>query len=213
MMVTEWNKGFDPVSVEDLAFEPRRVALVAASILAMMEAGLDWSFYYHIWDQVCYADDFKPFFSPSGIENMVRHWNEVPHRFGLFGGRGETRPQYFIYQMLKHLGEERIAAHADCQDIRVLAARSHRALSVFIVNLGRHGSEDMVLTLHFSKLSPGRKHLTTYRIDAERKWSSETLELIPIEHREVDTLYTFHCQVYSPADSVAMVQLSDTRDV
>src|SRR5205823_1773568 len=33
MLVTEWNKGFDRVSVEELAFEPRRAAATAAAIL------------------------------------------------------------------------------------------------------------------------------------------------------------------------------------
>src|SRR5207253_864848 len=85
LMVTEWSKAFDRISVEELAFSPRRAAIVAASILAMQEAGLDWSFYYHIWDQVCYPESFSPFFSPAGVAGMLEHWNERPHRFGLFG--------------------------------------------------------------------------------------------------------------------------------
>jgi hypothetical protein len=120
-MVTEWSKGFDRVSVEEMAFSPRRAANVAAAILEMLEAGLEASFYYHIWDQVCYARDFAPFFSERGIAGMLRHWNEVPHRFGLFGVSGEVRPQYFVYQMLSRLGDERVTAHSDDHAIRVLA--------------------------------------------------------------------------------------------
>jgi hypothetical protein len=50
---------------------------MAGSILAMREAGLDRSFYYHLWDQICFPEDFTPFFSERGVANMVRHWNEV----------------------------------------------------------------------------------------------------------------------------------------
>jgi xylan 1,4-beta-xylosidase len=221
MLVTEWNKGFDPVSVEELAFVPRRAAIVAASILAMLEAGLDGSFYYHLWDQVCDPDDFQPFFSPAGVDGMLRHWNEVPHRMGLFGvgeadgqrlapsPRPEVRPQYFVYQMLSRLGDERIAAEADEPDVRVLAARGERHVAALVVNTDLRSSRDLVLTLQFSHLRPGRKRLTVYRIDAERRWSPEALELLPIERREVAVRDAFRCQIYCPAESVAMVTLAD----
>ena len=41
---------------------------------------------------------------------MYKHWNEAPHRFGLFGENGKARPQYFVYQMLSRMGEEKLAA-------------------------------------------------------------------------------------------------------
>jgi hypothetical protein len=64
-----------------------------------------------------------------------------------------------------------------------------------------------LVTLQFANLSPGRKQLTTYRIDGERRWSTEELELIPLERREVDTRSEFRCQAFCPADTVVMVQL------
>jgi xylan 1,4-beta-xylosidase len=209
LLVTEWNKGFDRISVEELAFDPRRAANVAASILAMREAGLDASFYYHIWDQVCFPHDFEPFFSEPGIEGMIRHWNEVPHRFGLFGVAEEVRPQYFVYQMLSRLGEERLAAQTDDADVRVLAARSVSQLSAMLVNWNLQASQDRLLTLQFSNLRPGRKRLTTYRIDPERRWSTEALELLPVERREVDTRAGFQCHLFSPADTVSLVTLEN----
>jgi xylan 1,4-beta-xylosidase len=146
---------------------------------------------------------------------MLRHWNEVPHRMGLFGVGEEVRPQYFVYQMLSRLGEERIAAQADeCvgappPDLRVLAARGERHVAALVVNCDLRASRDAVLTLQLSHLRPGRKRLTVYRIDAERRWSPEALELLPVERREIAVLGTFRCQIYSPADSVAMVTLAD----
>jgi hypothetical protein len=66
-----------------------------------------------------------------------------------------------------------------------------------------------VVTLQFAGLRPGRKRLTTRRIDATRRWSAETLELLPVERREVDTRAAFECQLLSPADSVAWATLEE----
>ncbi|HEV8378805.1 MAG TPA: glycosyl hydrolase, partial [Tepidisphaeraceae bacterium] len=80
MLVTEWSKNFDAISVQELAVDPRRAAIIASSIIAMTDAGLDWSFYYHLTDQHVRLDEFRPFFKDLDI--MYHHWNEVPHRFG-----------------------------------------------------------------------------------------------------------------------------------
>jgi hypothetical protein len=226
MLITEWSKGFerapdlfDPyahrigrvVSVEEMAFEPRRAAIVAASILAMLDAGLDWSFYYHVWDQVFYPDAFRPFFSEAGLALMVEHWNEVPHRFGLFGVSGEVRPQYFVYWMLSRLGDERLISHSDHADLGVLAARGPRDVSTLIANFNPGGSADRIAAIRYTNLTPGRKMLTSYRIDAERRWSEDALQLHPVEQREVYAPATFRCQVYVPADSVVLVRLEDAE--
>jgi xylan 1,4-beta-xylosidase len=211
LMVTEWNKSFDSVSVEELAFEPRRAANVAAAILAMEEAGPAWSFYYHLWDQVCDPGHFEPFFSARGVDGMLRHWNEVPHRFGLFGVDEQVRPQYFVYQMLGRLGEERIVAQGDDPDIRLLAARSRSRVAVMIVNWGAQGSTERLLTLRFAGLPPGRRRLAVRRIDRDRRWCPETLELQPTERRPVATRDQFQCQILSPADSVSLVTLEEVR--
>jgi len=208
MLVTEWSKSFDRVSVEDMAFSSRRAANTAATILACLEAGLDWSFYYHIWDQVFHPQPFASFFSPKGLALMTEHWNEVPHRFGLFGVGEEVRPQYFVYQMLAGLGEERLPASSDNADVRVLAGRGEKELSVFLTNFSLHQSRDLITTLRFSGLKPGCKQLTVHRIDGSRRWCEQALDLLPCERREVCTPRDFRCQVYLPADSVATVTLA-----
>jgi xylan 1,4-beta-xylosidase len=209
MLVTEWNKSFEPVSCEELAFAPRRAANVAASLLAMLEAGLDWSFYYHIWDQVFHPDPFRPFFSEAGIHMMETHWNEQPHRFGLFGVGGEVRPQYFVYQMLSRLGEERIAGYCEDPNLHVLAAQTESRVSALLVNFGLDESRDILVTARFAGLTHGRKMLTIYRLDSARRWCAKDLEQIPLERREVYASDEFHCQVYCPRDSVALVTLED----
>ena len=206
MMVTEWSKDFEPVSVEEAAFHPRRAALAAGAVLAMNDARLDWSFYYHLADQAARLDDFKPFFRDPNI--MLHHWNEVPHRFGLFGAGGEVRPQYFAFRVLGMLGPRRLRASCDAPDLRVLAARGEDgAARLLVVNCELAGSKDKVATVRFSGLAPGRRTLVVHRVDRGRSWSERTLDLVPTEHREVDVQGPFTCQVLTPGDSVSLISL------
>ena len=207
IMVTEFSPGFEPTSTEDQAFEPRRAGCVAASIIAMMEAGLDWSFHYHLWDQVCFASEFSPFYSRPPI--MLRHWNEIPHRFGLFGVGGEVRPQYFVYEMFGRLGEERLLAASDHPDVRVMAGRSAGRTAAMLANYSLQDPADRVVSLRYAHLSAGVKRLTTWRIDDSRRWSDSPLELHPLESREVDTLESHEHHVLLPAECVAMVCLDE----
>ena len=210
-MVTEWSCALGGrVAVAEQARDPRRAAIIAASILDMMDAGLYWSFYYHVWDQTCFHDDFAPFFSEAGVGMMTRHWNEIPHRLGLFGVDGQVRPQYFVYQMLSRLGDERLAADSP-EGMRVLAARSEGGVSVLLVNHSPDRPEDRVVNLAFRNLKPGVRSLTVQRIDGGCRWRADTLELEPVERRTVSVAEQFPCQVYVPADSVVAVRLADER--
>lgn len=207
LMVTEWSKGFEPVSIEESAFAPRRAAAIAACLIAMVDAGVDWTFYYHLWDQVCDVGAFAPFFEKPEI--MYHHWNEMPHRFGLFGVGQEVRPHYFVFQMLGGLGDRRVAGHSDVDDVRVLAARRARGASVLVANYGRPASQDRVATIRFAGLKPGLRRLTVRRVDRSVAWPARSLELTPVEERDVDVLERFSCQVYCPADSVCTVLLEE----
>ncbi len=211
LMVTEWSKSFEEVSVADQAYEPRRAALVAAAILAMDAAGLDWSFYYHLWDQVCDLGEFEPFFSPKGVAHMGRHWNEVPHRFGLFGERGEVRPQYFVYQLLGMLGPTQIAHEVTGAGLHAYAAREATRVAALVVNttVERTACADRILTLRYSGLTPGPHLLTVYRIDDARRWCTQTLQQQPLEERVVVTADTFEHQVWLPAHTVAFARLAE----
>ncbi|QHT62447.1 hypothetical protein GXP70_22320 [Paenibacillus lycopersici] len=209
MLVTEWSKSFDPVSIEELAMMPRRAAATAAALLAMTEAGLDWSFYYHVWDQAVFPEQFESFYKDPSI--MTVHWNEIPHRFGLFGVAEEIRPQYFVYRMYVRMGETLVKAGADDPDIRVCAVTGEDKLSVMLVNYNVSASSDRVATVHIDSLTPGRKRLLVYRIDEQRMWDEERMELLPCERRDLGTLEDgkYRFQVYCPADSVTFVTLQD----
>jgi xylan 1,4-beta-xylosidase len=205
MMVTEWSKSFDRASIEEMAFDPRRAAVTAACLIAYLDAKVDWTFYYHAWDQVAYFDEFRPFFAKPLI--MYHHWNEAPHRFGLFGVDRRVRPQYFAFQMLARLGERRIEATSAEKGLRVLAARTGEVPSVMIVNGGPDASKDVRSKLAFVNLTPGPRQLVVRRIDRDLAWSARDLELRPAEHRDVDVAEQFACEVYCPADSVTFVSL------
>jgi xylan 1,4-beta-xylosidase len=179
----------------------------------MLDTPLDWSFYFLLWDNCMIHQEFSTFFSPGGAKNvMYKHWNEAPHRFGLFSESGKVRPQYFVYQMLSRMGEEKLASSSEQPGIRTLAAQTGDKLSVMVVNFSQQGSQDRIIKVCFSHLKPGMKQLKAYRIDDNLHWSDETLEMIPYEQRTVDVLPEFEYQFYSPADSVLLVTLEGYHD-
>jgi len=205
MLVTEWSKNFDPISVQELAMDPRRAAIIASSIIAMADAGLDWSFYYHLADQHVRLYEFRPFFANPDI--MYHHWNEVPHRFGLFGVAGEVRPQYFVYQMLNRMATTRLKATSDVKDIRLLASRDANTISILAANFSMQESSDQLAKIRLINLNPGPIKLTVYRIDRSNSWSNQRLEMTPTESRDIDVKETFSFQVLFPADSVTLILL------
>ena len=119
-MVTEFGKGFDSVCVEESAFDGYRAAAVMSCVFAMMETGVDYTFYYHIWDQVFLADQFAGFFEEPEI--MLTHWDSIPHRMGMFGVCEEARPVYSAYRLLGMMGGARLGAKSSQADLRVVAA-------------------------------------------------------------------------------------------
>lgn len=219
LMLNEWNKSFDfadphapsyhLLSVEEMALSARRAAFTAANLLSLLTTDLDWSHYFLLWDNCCYPDQFRSFYSAESIRGvMYKHWNETPHRFGLFSEGEAVRPQYFVYQLLSRLGHEKVATTCAEPDIHAQATTEGDNLSLLVVNYDPQTSRDVILTLRFTNITPGVRKLRVYRIDDERRWSEETLELLPIEQRTVAVLPEFIYQFYAPADSVLFVTLS-----
>lgn len=211
IMVTEFNKDIfgenGEYVCEEMAYNPQRAAAVATIILGYLDAGLDWSFYYHVWDQTVFFKELDTYYAHS--EMMRKCWNEVPHRLGMFGVCGEVRPQYFVYQMLSKMNGERLEANCDDSDLKVLASKNNETYFAFLVNHNNQESRDLFVSVSFSNIKPGVKSLKVYRIDENHKWDSEALELIPVEYRIIDTLEKHLCQVYCPSESVLLVVLED----
>ena len=71
---------------------------------------------------------------------MVNHWVlTTPSGQGGWGliNRGELSPSYYVYQMYRKFGEERVYAASDDPDLRAYAARrgSDGALTLIVINL------------------------------------------------------------------------------
>ena len=96
LYITELNIGIsEEVSLEEKAYDPKRAACLAATILEFHEDGaLDGSFQYHTYDQWNDPREFAPFYAITRY--MAHHWNDQPHRLGLLDLNGNTRPQYFF---------------------------------------------------------------------------------------------------------------------
>ncbi len=235
LMMDEWNQDFPPnfsaglnldelppfapeaydlLSVEEMALQGRRAATAAKILLTLLETPLDWSFYFLLWDNCMFNEEFKSFYSPEWAQKvMYQHWNEKPHRFGLFSESGKPRPQYFVYQMFSRMGEERLQTSSPLPDLTIFAARENGRISTMIVNNDPETSQDRIVKVHFSRLKPGIRRLKAYRIDDNHRWSEETLELIPVDERRVDVLPDFEYQFYSPADSVLLVVIEEAQAV
>jgi xylan 1,4-beta-xylosidase len=206
LMITEFGKAFDKVSVEELAFHPARPAIMADNIFTVLDSEVDWTFYYHIWDQHNFPPEFAPFYQDPYI--MQKHWNEIPHRFGLFGVNGEVRPTYFVYRMLAMAGDTMIQAESNQENLKVKAFTGlNKAVSAMIINRGDKGLGDRIITVKYDGLMPGLRTLKNYRLDGNKNWNEETLDLYPVEQRKVYVDESFECQIYCPADSVSMLCL------
>ncbi len=238
LMMDEWNQDFptlfsgrevrdlptytaeayDLLSVEEMAMQGRRAATAAKIMLTMLETadgdirGLDWSFYFLLWDNCMFNDEFSAFFSPEVAQMvMYQHWNEKPHRFGLFSESGKLRPQYFVYQMFSRMGEEKLQTSSPFSDMTVFSTRDGGRISTMLVNYDPAESQDRIVKVHFFHLKPGHRRLKAYRIDDGQRWSDETLEMFPVDERLVDVLPDFEYQFYSPADSVLLITLEETQ--
>ncbi len=210
LMVTEWNKAFPPVSVEDLAHDPGSAAQVAAVIVAMLDKGLHWSFYYHVSDLVCDPSEFRTFFSDAGIRGMTEHWNEMPHRMGLIGLDGRPRPSYYLLQMLAKLGSERVVV-SGAGDVAAIAGREQEGCSLLLANW-QLGHPSVVASIRFAAAGEGPRVLRALRIDDHLKDRlSHQGELMPLEERRVIVDGDFRCQMLLPSNSVMLVSLREVR--
>lgn len=203
ILVTEYGPAFERLSIPEQAFSGYRAVNVAGLLFTAEEEQLDESYYYHVWDQTFYDPEFSTFFKDPYI--MQKHWNEIPHRFGMFSVDGEVRPAYFIYQLFHKLGSELLAVPKNPDRVWVCAARgTDGSVSVMLVN---GNEEDEAVELCFSGLSAGEVLVENYRLGDEKRWNEETLELIPVERRTTRVWENYNCQIFSPAQTVSVLRI------
>lgn len=202
---TELNTWFPSAYVEEAAYSGRYAASLAAVLLELNETPISGSFQFDMYDSYVDPNEFEQFYSTT--PNMLKHWNEIPHRFGLFDHDGTVRPQYFVYQMLKEMHGERLSACMDDNDIRAVACERENSYYLLLTNFSEQCSRDLVAELRLDGVKRGLYRLEVMRIDDHRRWDDQKMELIPVESRLTYALPFFTSHVLLPADSVTLVRM------
>lgn len=104
-MLDEWNMSLSN-PVQNPAFQP---CYIAETAYQMLDAGLNYSCYYHIRDYYVDVDKFSTFMSAHGAAFMGRWWNRMPQFDGLFDYQDTVRPAYFAFKLLSRLSGDRLA--------------------------------------------------------------------------------------------------------
>jgi len=220
LYMTEFNIGIgEELSLEEKAYDPKRAACQASSILAFREDGkLDGSFQYHIYDQMNDPNEFAPWYARTRY--MAEHWNDVPHRCGLLDQSGKPRPQYFLYKMIYELTGRRVVLSGTDAVLRGVASRSADGkLFLFLSNYAERGTQDAVAKIYFENAPEGVYRLNVYRIDGESSARMKAARpeeisycLPACENRPVYVHPDFHFDVFTPADSATLIDFAPLED-
>ncbi|MDR0494252.1 MAG: hypothetical protein LBG95_01300 [Treponema sp.] len=208
LYTTEFNLRLDTnIAFEENAYLGARAASLAASILAMQDAKyVNGTFQYHVVDQHNDVNEFAPFYKMTRY--MAEHWNDFPHRLGLFDWDGNPRPQYFMYKLLYGIDGERLSLDSGGNEHIHAAASSDEngGINIFISNYHDESPQNIISKLCLKNNPAGLYRLTVYRIDDEKRWD-DALALQPVEDRLTYMVDDFSFLVFTPADSVTLICL------
>jgi len=205
--ITEINVGLLH-DVEETAYLGARAACLAAILMTHTDAGLlDGTFQYHLVDQLCIIDDFAEFYSRSRY--MSDHWNDYPHRLGLFDWDGNARPQYFMYELMYKMSGERIKTTTDDSGNFYHSAikTTDKGINIFVTNFNMEEQTDIKTNIQLKNNPEGLYRLEVFRVDDEKRWD-DNLNLKPIESRIVCLGSDFKFPVYMPGYSCTLIQLT-----
>jgi len=118
----EWNMDLLNPPL-DPRFQP---CYIVEAVWQMLDAGLDYSCYYHIRDWHVDPDKFARFMSPQGTAFMARWWNRMPQFDGLFDYQNRVRPSYFAFKLLSRLSGTRLRLDSDHPSVHGFAAFDER---------------------------------------------------------------------------------------
>ena len=203
--ITELNVDLGGISIEERAYISKRAAGLGSILYEYYKrANFIHTFQYHIYDQFCDPNEFKPFYAR--YRYMANHWNDEPHRLGLFDADGNARPQYYLYSMLYAMAKTEVAAKVtDYENVRILASRDDRYATIFLTNYHPDTTDDITLSVYFKNAPQGKAKMTVYRIDGNMSWDRDHLRLIPTESRMAYIHDDFWFSLFVPEDSVVMV--------
>lgn len=207
---TELNTWFPSAYVEEAAYSGRYASSLAAVLMDLNETPITGSFQFDMYDAYVDPDDFEQFYSITPF--MLRHWNEIPHRFGLFDMDGNVRPQYFVYQMLKEMKGKRLNALSEDGDIRICASERYGVWRLLIVNFGEEKGEDKVADIHMTGVTRGLYRFERYCLDDRNLYDTNAFKMKPVENRLSYALSEYAAHVYLPEDSVTMITFTPAKE-
>lgn len=169
-MLNEWNLALMKPDENNLVIQP---AFIVETIWNMIEAGLDYSCYYHIRDYHVEPASFANFMSAHGVAFMAGWWNRRPQYDGLFDFQNEVRPAYFAFKLLSRVTGQRVKAEAE--GVHALAAfdPEYEMENVLIWNFS---SAPVRTTVEFRGLG-GTTKLERVKLDARDPRPDETSRL------------------------------------
>ncbi|MBN1818012.1 MAG: hypothetical protein JW828_11685 [Sedimentisphaerales bacterium] len=176
----EWNMDLTNPPL-DPRFQP---CYVAETIWQMIDAGLDYSCYYHIRDWYVSYETFVRFMSPQGTAFMTRWWNRMPQFDGLFDFQNHVRPTYFTFKLLSRLNGQRIGLTSSHPAIHGLASFDEQ-LRMFNIMLWNYSHSPVECEVSLEGLSQ-KMRLRRRVLDAQTASGDENARLRPDPFQTVE---------------------------
>jgi len=176
LFVTEWNDAHGKLDPET-SQSPRRAAFVASAAQKMLEAGLSYSFYYQIADQLFRREQWESFFSPEGIAMMEPLFGACASRcYGLFSTHGEIRPEYYVFEMLSRVRGVELYVRGGTNGTGGVAVLEDETVRLVVWSYWPDDVQgvDVTLQIAVKGLSASSYSVTCSSIDSSSQWQTRT---------------------------------------
>ena len=192
-ILDEWNMSLMNTEV-DPRFQP---AFVAETAWQMLDAGLDYSCYYHIRDYHVRLDQFLPFMSHDGATEMAWWWNRKPQYDGLFDYQNHVRPTYFTFLLLSRLTGLQLSVTTSNKNVHGFATWDPD-LKRYSVLFWNFSAQNRKARLHITG-SDAALRAAPERLDALASSDDENIRVKPLPEIDVkahDAEYTLNLEPY-----------------
>ena len=109
-------------------------AFLVDTVARCIDAGLDYSFYYHIMDMDFHYSKWKSWFSKAGLERITKGWRPSHKGLHMLTPEGGTLGPYTAFRMLYAMEGMRLRAKRISDSLGVLASRKERSCRVLLWN-------------------------------------------------------------------------------
>ncbi len=171
----EWNMSLSHPA-RDARFQP---AYIAETAWQMIDAGLDYSCYYHIRDYYVDVNRFSQFMSAKGAAFMARWWNRMPQYDGLFDYQSTVRPAYYAFKLLSRLTGDRLRLESTDAQVHGFFTYDPMYLTHNLL-LWNFSAKPARISIDAGDV-PGRLLMRPELLDAESPSGDENARLRPLE--------------------------------